>query len=118
MGQETPESWAREKASRYTYQVQWSNEDEVFIGRVLEWDFLAAHGETKEQALDEIQTVVAFAIEESEADDDDYPEPLGDRDYSGRFNVRIPPSLHRELVTEAEREGVSLNQLVTTKLAR
>jgi len=114
---EDPEEWALKKASRYSFEVQWSKEDDAFIGRVAEWDLLAAHGETEQEALEEIRNVVAYAIEESEADGEDYPEPIGDRDYSGRFNVRIPPSLHRRLATEAAREGVSLNQLVTTKLA-
>jgi predicted HicB family RNase H-like nuclease len=34
------------------------------------------------------------------------------------ITVRVPNSLHRELLEEAEREGVSLNQLCLTKLAR
>ena len=36
---------------------------------------------------------------------------------SGRFVVRLPRSLHASLEREAEREGVSLNQLVVAKLA-
>ena len=36
---------------------------------------------------------------------------------SGRFVVRLPKSLHAALDAEAEAEGVSLNQLVVTKLA-
>jgi HicB family len=39
------------------------------------------------------------------------------KEYSGKFNVRIPRSLHAALVCEAEAEGVSLNQLVLAKLA-
>ncbi len=39
------------------------------------------------------------------------------REYSGKFNVRIPKSLHAALANEAEAEGVSLNQLVLAKLA-
>jgi hypothetical protein len=42
------------------------------------------------------------------------PEP---REYSGKFNVRLPKSLHAALASEAEAEGVSLNQLVVAKLA-
>jgi predicted HicB family RNase H-like nuclease len=42
------------------------------------------------------------------------PEP---KEYSGKFNVRIPKSLHAALVSEADAEGVSLNQLVLAKLA-
>jgi|GEM_PF-428895 len=36
---------------------------------------------------------------------------------SGRFNVRVPKSLHHALEVEAKREGVSLNQLAVAKLA-
>jgi site-specific DNA-methyltransferase (adenine-specific) len=36
---------------------------------------------------------------------------------SGRFVVRLPNTLHAALEAEAEDEGVSLNQLVVTKLA-
>ncbi|WP_420595549.1 toxin-antitoxin system HicB family antitoxin [Deinococcus sp.] len=38
-------------------------------------------------------------------------------DYSGKFNLRLPKSLHRELARRAEREGVSLNQWAVTLLA-
>src|SRR5206468_12761883 len=51
---------------------------------------------------------------------DSLPEPaVGPqrREYSGKFNVRIPKSLHAALVSEAEAEAVSLNQLVLAKLA-
>jgi predicted HicB family RNase H-like nuclease len=51
---------------------------------------------------------------------DSLPEPpVGPqrREYSGKFNVRIPRSLHAALASEAEAEGVSLNQLVAAKLA-
>ena len=34
------------------------------------------------------------------------------------ITVRVPDSLHHELLEEAKREGVSLNQLCLTKLAR
>src|SRR5213076_2071819 len=51
---------------------------------------------------------------------DSLPDPpVGPRrrEYSGKFNVRIPKSLHAALASEAEAEGVSLNQLVVAKLA-
>ena len=51
---------------------------------------------------------------------DSLPEPAvrpWPKEYSGKFNVRIPKSLHAALVCEAEAEGVSLNQLVLAKLA-
>jgi predicted HicB family RNase H-like nuclease len=35
-----------------------------------------------------------------------------------QISIRVPNSLHTELLDEAKREGVSLNQLCLTKLAR
>lgn len=45
------------------------------------------------------------------------PLPSYPEEYSGKFNLRLPRSLHRRLAELAEREGVSLNQLVASLLA-
>lgn len=47
----------------------------------------------------------------------DIPEPTYPEEFSGKFNVRIPRSLHRDLVHLAADEGVSLNQLVVSLLS-
>ena len=44
-------------------------------------------------------------------------EPDEPKAHSGRLLVRMPPSLHTQLARTAEREGVSLNTLVTGALA-
>ena len=46
------------------------------------------------------------------------PLPSYPPEYSGKFNVRIPRSLHHLLVDAAERDGVSLNQYVVMLLTR
>ena len=43
--------------------------------------------------------------------------PERTENYGGKFNVRLPKSLHQRLAIQAEEEGVSLNQLVLYKLA-
>src|SRR5438067_4336204 len=54
---------------------------------------------------DEIRTLwIETAYEIGE----DIPPPSYPEEYSGKFNVRLPRSLHRSLVESAEREGVSL----------
>lgn len=40
------------------------------------------------------------------------------RQYSGKVNLRMPRSLHRDLARRAQQEGVSLNQTIVTALAR
>ena len=46
------------------------------------------------------------------------PEPPLPATHSGKFMVRLPRSLHRDLARSAEREGTSLNAYVTALLAR
>lgn len=46
------------------------------------------------------------------------PLPSYPVQYSGRFNLRLPRSLHRKLAEAAERDGVSLNSYVTEVLSR
>ena len=46
------------------------------------------------------------------------PDTSLDTDYSGRFSVRLPKSLHRALSEKAKDENVSLNQLIIYHLAK
>jgi antitoxin HicB len=44
------------------------------------------------------------------------PVPRDPDGFSGRFLLMLPRGLHAGLAREADREGVSLNQYVTTTL--
>lgn len=46
------------------------------------------------------------------------PPPSYPEEHSGKFNLRLPKSLHRELAEAAKEDGVSLNQYVTVLLSR
>ena len=105
------------KAEEYLFSVVWSDDDEAFIGRTIEFPSLAAHGKTQEDALREISDVVGFVIEDLRESGEFIPEPLSRRNFSGKLNLRMPSRLHRQLTVEAEREGVSLNQWINMKLA-
>lgn len=77
---------------------------------------------TQADTLEELFPMVNDArrlwIESEYERDNKIPLPRRPEEYSGKFNVRLPRSLHRSLAEAAEREGVSLNQYVTTLLAR
>ena len=45
------------------------------------------------------------------------PEPTYPPDHSGKILLRLPRSLHRDLVDEAEKEDVSLNQYLVSLLS-
>lgn len=108
----------RHSADEYSFSVMWSESDGVFIGRVAEFPSLAAHGSTAEKALREIRNAVKFVIEDLEAGREPVPTPIGKKSYSGKLNVRMSRELHRRLALESQREGVSLNNWINTKLSR
>ena len=101
---------------RYTYRVAWSPEDEEFLGTCAEFPSLSWLASEPEAALKGIRQVVADVVADLEANGEQIPEPLAVKKYSGRFVVRIPPELHRELALEAAESGVSLNRLASDKL--
>ena len=107
----------QQDASHYLFSVGWSAEDQAFVARVAEFLSLAAHGETQEEALKEIKFVVTEVLKDLAESGEPIPVPLGERSYSGRLNVRMPTYLHRQLAIEAAQQGVSLNQVITLKLA-
>ncbi len=105
------------QTEKYDYRVVWSEEDEAFLARVAEFPSLAAHGDSTLEALNEIQEVVRLVILDLKEEGESVPQPFSSRQYSGKLNLRLPRTLHRELAKEAVVENVSLNQLIVTKLA-
>ena len=48
------------------------------------------------------------------ANGEDVPEPFSAKTYSGKFQVRIPPELHKQLALSAAEEKLSLNRYVSS----
>ena len=105
------------KNDRYTYRVTWSEEDGEHVGLCAEFPSLSWLARTPEDALKGIRKVVAEVVRDMKASGDQVPEPLASRRFSGRFMVRVPPSVHRRLAVEAAESGISLNRLASAKLA-
>lgn len=101
----------------YSYTVTWSQEDEAYIGRVAEFELLAAHGETQQAALQEITNVVGLVLEDLRESGEDIPAPFSKKHFSGKLNLRMPEYLHRHLAMEASQQGISLNQWINLKLS-
>ena len=102
---------------RYTYRVTWSAEDEEYVGLCTEFPSLSWLDPTQDGAFIGIRQLVADCVADMQANDEMPPEPLAERTYSGRFLVRVPPETHRALAIRAAEEGVSLNRLVSARLA-
>ena len=104
--------------NKYTFRVLWSDEDEEYVGLCAELPSLSWLAGSREAALSGIVKVVQQAVKDMHATGEAVPAPLADRAYSGVFKIRVPAFVHRSLVIEAAEAGVSLNRLVSAKLAR
>lgn len=104
----------------YNYIIQPVNDESgfYFYARVLELDGCQSTGETFEEAYENLREAMEGWIETKLENGFEVPLPVGYDDFSGKFIVRIPKSLHYKLSVEAEQEGVSLNQYALYKLSR
>jgi antitoxin HicB len=102
----------------YTIELRKDPEDEGWFVRVKELRGCMSEGDTAEEALAMIREAMELWLEVALEEGIPIPEPRADEDYSGKFVVRVPRSLHRELVEEASRQGASLNQYINVALAR
>lgn len=88
-----------------------------FVGHIAELPGCITQAETKRDLLDQLDDAKLSWIEAALEDGVPIPDPLQEEDFSGRFNLRLPKSLHRNLALTARAEGVSLNQLATALIA-
>ena len=104
----------------YNYIVQPITDESgtYFYARVLELDGCQSTGETFEEAYKNLKEAMRGWLEAKLEGGFDVPLPVGYDDFSGKFVVRIPKSLHYRLSVEAEQEGVSLNQYALYKLSK
>jgi predicted RNase H-like HicB family nuclease len=94
------------------------DEDGDVVARVQELAGCIAHGETEAEAIAALKETQRLWIEEALESGTPIPEPEADEELpSGKWLQRSPRSLHLRLSKLAKREGVSLNQLVTSMLA-
>ncbi|MGO4298596.1 type II toxin-antitoxin system HicB family antitoxin [Leifsonia sp. RAF41] len=103
--------------THYTYRVLWSADDGEFVGQVAEFPSLSWLAPTQSEALLGVVQLVEEVVEDMERAGEIIPEPFAERPYSGEFKVRIPPELHRSLAIRAAEEHISLNRLVSSRLA-
>ena len=103
----------------YNYIIQPINEEsgEYFYARVLELEGCQSTGVKFEEAYENLKDAMRGWIETKIEGEFEVPLPVGYDDFSGKFMVRIPKSLHYKLSLEAEQEGVSLNQYALYKLS-
>ena len=106
------------KNDRYTYRVTWSEEDQEYVGLCTEFPSLSWLGKKPESALKGIREIVEDVIKDMRQTGEEILQPIACKRYSGKFMVRVPPEVHRNLAIQASESGVSLNRIAGSKLSR
>ena len=106
------------KNDRYMYRVTWSEDDQEYVGLCTEFPSLSWLDQTPELALKGVREIVESVIEDMKQTGEEIPQPIAGKRYSGKFMVRVPPEVHRNLAIQASESGVSLNRIAGVKLSR
>lgn len=91
---------------------------DLYVGSFLEIPEAETYARTKEELDERMQEVLELSIDVRRKNNEIIPEPINDDDFSGKFTLRLPKSLHKLLSIQAEKEGISLNQYALYKLSR
>lgn len=114
---QTRKSSIRALAARYPRMIEWSEEDQAFVGSAPPLVGQCCHGDTEA----EVAAQLAAIVEDLAADvlDGKMAEPAlpPGKKFSGKFVVRVSPAVHRRAVLQAMARGESLNQFVADALA-
>ena len=104
----------------YNYIIQPINDESghYYYAKVLELDGCQSTGDTFEEAYKNIKEAMEGWIKAKLDGGFEVPLPIGYDDFSGKFLIRIPKSLHYKLTVEAKKEGLSLNQYTLYKLSK
>ncbi len=105
-------------AAKYPKVVEWDDEDECFIGRCPDLFDGGVHGSDEVAVYRKLVQVAEEWIEILHGDGVTLPKGSSTSEYSGRFVVRVAPTVHHRLSLKAKASGESLNTLVSKALMR
>jgi antitoxin HicB len=109
--------WLKEHME-LNYPVELTRDELGYFVRIPDLPGCESNAATLEEAMASIDEAKAAWLEAALDSGVSVPLPRSEDDYSGKFVIRVGPSVHRDLVRIAAIEGLSLNALVSTVLAR
>jgi antitoxin HicB len=103
----------------YPFTIRQLSDDDGggYLAEAIDLPGCMSDGETPEEAAHNIQDAIECWIEAAKAAGREIPSSSNDEDYSGKWLMRVPKTLHRKLVEASKRERVSLNTLAVSFLS-
>ena len=86
-----------QKDDKFTYRITWSEDDGEYVGLCAEFPSLSWLAPAPEAALKGIRKLVNEVVAEMLTSGEVVPEPIATKHFSGKFMVRVPPDVHRQL---------------------
>ena len=105
-------------SDRYIKLVEWSEEDQCYVGTCPSLMHGGVHGADETEVYTDLCVVVDEWIQALIKDGEPLPPSTAGRDYSGKFMLRVGKDLHKLLVINALRNNESLNSLCVKLLRK
>jgi predicted HicB family RNase H-like nuclease len=102
---------------RYIKVVEWSEEDKCYIGTCPGLMFGGIHGQDEVAVYRELCVAAEEVIELMKKSGKPLPPGTIKKEYSGTFNLRVAPDVHKALAIRAATRGESLNAYCEKVLA-
>ncbi|NOY68768.1 MAG: toxin-antitoxin system HicB family antitoxin [Deltaproteobacteria bacterium] len=97
------------KKDRYLKIVEWSDEDQCYVGSIPGWIGKCCHGDNEVEVYHQLGQILEEWVEIYEEDNIPLPSSMTAKKYSGKFQLRIDSDLHKALAIKAMQADESLN---------
>ena len=88
-----------------------------YLAEAFDLNGCIADGETVEEAIHNLEDAIISWVKTAQELGKEVPKPSSDSCYSGKWLIRTPKSLHRNLAELSKQEGVSLNTMTISLLS-
>jgi antitoxin HicB len=96
----------------YPFIVRPDTDDGGYIVEFQDLRYCVGTGDTVEEAIADAKIAKSEWIKAAYEDGITIPEPQSNAEYNGRISLRIPKSLHRNIIEASKIDGVSANQFL------
>lgn len=105
-------------ADKYLKLVEWSEEDQCYIGSSPGFIGRCCHGKNEAQVYKQLCQIIAEWIAIYEKDGKPLPDPFTEKQFSGKFVLRVDKDLHKALAIKAIQAGESMNTYCAKQLQK
>ncbi len=104
------------ESDRYLKIVEWSDEDQIYIGRCPGMFFGGCHGDNEKEVYAELCEIVDEWVAIYKEDGKPLPSATAGKSYSGKFLLRVGEEMHQRLAIAALQSHASLNKFCVDTL--